>query len=329
MTFVLADRAPKPNTIQSEKPIQNLHVITSYFNPCGYRRLRDNYFRFRDSLNAPLHTIELLFGDREPDIQDAHHVRSNTVLWHKEALLNILIDRLPQDVDAIAWVDADILFQNPRWVQDTCDELGRRNVVSLFTRAWHKFPDGTLQPHKQSTGRLFSQANRYWSNFTVSHPGFALAARADWLRRHKLSDIHVIGGGDTFMVSAFAGVSTSRMVGNQNRMNPMYRAAHLQWQTTVNADVQRAFGYVPGDIHHLWHGNKQDRRYILRYDDLKTFNPMSDLVREPSGLWTWSATADPLMVDAVKRHFDSRNEDAEYVPELHPGLVHTESPALA
>lgn len=310
-------REPMPEPHPVRQDIRNLQVITSYFNPCGYRRLRDNYWRFREALNAPLHTIELLFGDREPEISDATHVHSDTVIWHKESLLNILIERMPAEVDAIAWIDADILFENPDWVEQACRRLQDWAVVQLFAKSFHLMPDGSIKPYKQSCGKMYSERNKYWSNFAFSHPGYAWAARADWIRRHKLSDIHIIGGGDTFMMAGFTG----KPLYAQTRMNADYRDAHQTWVSGVQTDVKNSLHYVPGNILHLWHGSKEDRRYIVRYEDLTMYQPKTDLIREPSGLWKWSETADPEMVAAVARHFSLRNEDAEYHPDLHNRLV--------
>lgn len=316
-----SERCQEPHPVT--KVIGNLHVITSFFNPCQYKRPLENYWRFREALKAPLHTIELLFGDQAPAISDAHHVRSNTVLWHKESLLNLLIDRLPADVDAIAWIDADILFQNPNWVEDTCKALGRLAVVQLFEQSFNRMPDGSIERHKKSTGKWFAEGSKYWRNFTISHPGFAWAARADWLRQTKLSDIHIIGGADTNMVGAFCGRDSTHC-----RLNPAYKTAFMQWWSPVNIHVRRAFGYVAGNVHHLWHGYKADRHYIVRWSDLQTYDPSRDLRREPSGLWAWTDTADVPMVSAVANHFRSRNEDAEYIPGLYDGLVQSQGQEL-
>jgi hypothetical protein len=37
-------------------------------------------------------------------------VRSNSVLWHKENILNVGIANLPPDVKYVVWCDADIVF---------------------------------------------------------------------------------------------------------------------------------------------------------------------------------------------------------------------------
>lgn len=40
------------------------------------------------------------------------------VLWQKERLLNLAIDSLPADVDAVAWLDADLIWFNHGWVEE-------------------------------------------------------------------------------------------------------------------------------------------------------------------------------------------------------------------
>jgi hypothetical protein len=49
------------------------------------------------------------------------------VLWQKERLLNLALQRLPEHCTKVVWLDADTFFTNPNWVRAT-----RRLVQFLF-----------------------------------------------------------------------------------------------------------------------------------------------------------------------------------------------------
>ena len=93
----------------------SLSAITCYFNPVGYRRRLENYRIFRQRLKAPLVTVELSFGGGfHLSSQDADilvQLRSPSILWQKERLLNVAL-KSPGRCNKVAWLDCDILFEN-------------------------------------------------------------------------------------------------------------------------------------------------------------------------------------------------------------------------
>ena len=102
-----------------------LHCISSYFNPTNSKKIKENYLTFRKNLKVPITTVELAFNDQPFFISDSIKIRgdTNNIMWQKERLLNIAIDSLPNNIDKIAWIDADILFENEKWFYDTEKEL--------------------------------------------------------------------------------------------------------------------------------------------------------------------------------------------------------------
>jgi len=114
-------------------------ILTCYFNPLGYRSRLYNFNVFYDALQsqgADVHVIECRMCDDEwqlPNLPNLHRVEVNSVLWHKERLLNILIEQLPAKYGYVAWVDCDILFTSPTWVADMVNILNKTPVAQLFT----------------------------------------------------------------------------------------------------------------------------------------------------------------------------------------------------
>src|SRR6185295_44923 len=126
------------------KPLAKpLHVIAVISNPARFASRYKLYRDFKKHITdagAVLHTVEMAFGDREFEITEAdtprhHQVRSWTELWYKEALINLAVSRLPVDWEYVAWIDADIAFARPDWVQETLHQLQHHHVVQMFSHA--------------------------------------------------------------------------------------------------------------------------------------------------------------------------------------------------
>ncbi len=300
--------------------VENLAVITTHFNPCGFRRPRENYQRFAAGIRAagvPLWTAELAFDDDPfylPEDERTLRIRGLRRLhwlWQKERLLNLLIERLPADVDAIAWIDADVLLLNSRWVDAARNILATHFVAQLFSDGYDLMPDGQLKRLMNSAGWAFAKGLPGRLDFSQSHPGFAWAARADLLRQHGLYDCMVTGSGDSLMMEGF-GAERPPMA---SQLNPALQAHHRRWAQRVARHTRGSLGYVPGSLLHLWHGSRTNRRYQKRLTALtrSRFDPETDLRLDDNGLWAWSETAlrhKREMVDLVRDYFAQRSEDA-------------------
>ena len=113
-----------------------LWAVTCFFNPQGYRRRVANFREFRARLAAPLIAVELAF-DREFTLSDSDaervvRVRGGDVMWQKERLLNVAIERVPVSCTKIAWLDCDIVFGSPAWVGQAVRALDEFALVHLF-----------------------------------------------------------------------------------------------------------------------------------------------------------------------------------------------------
>ena len=104
---------PTPWRAWSEEQI--LHVAVAYSNPVRWasRRVLMNDFRehIRASANVVLHVGELAYGDRPFEVtgDDPNDVilRTSHELWHKENILNLVVQRFPPDWRLGAVIDGD------------------------------------------------------------------------------------------------------------------------------------------------------------------------------------------------------------------------------
>ena len=301
----------------------NFCAVTCLFNPGAYRTKTNNFRRFQAALaeqGVPLSVVECAFGDAPFELAagpDLTQVRASEVMWQKERLLNLAIRALPPRVTKVAWLDADILFANPRWAAETSARLDRFAVVQPFASVV-RLPRG----HDAFTGE-----GQHWEGFGAvhardpkilrrghfdqhGHSGFAWAARRDWVEAHGLYDACVAGSGDHMMAHAFAGDGTSacldRILGQYNA----HRSYFAAWCARVTPALGGPIGFTPGVIHHLWHGEMADRRYVLRNRELADFDfdPGLDLQLGPTGCWEWTGAGGRIR-EWARNYFGQRRED--------------------
>ncbi len=294
------------------RTINRLAAVTCHFNPCGYQRLESNYHRFVQALPADLElwTIELAYGDvpfRLPDGPRMLCVRGDErhVLWQKERLLNLAIESLPKDVDAVAWLDADLIWLNRNWVAEACKLLERYNAVQLFEHVHDTDHEGRLG--KIYPGHVYARTQ----GLGYGRPGGAWAARRE-VMTGGLYDRHAVGGGDTAAVFAWEGREKLPKTLNHGTV---WKSHHDAWAISSYNTVRGSLACVLGDVVHLYHGSRPNRQYVERYNILHDngYDPVRDVeIDSKTGLLQWSEVAresKPDLVQRVAKYFVERRED--------------------
>jgi hypothetical protein len=305
-------------------------AITACFNPAGYKNKYDHLERFSAAVRAQglkLLVVELAIRGQPFAVPDATADRvirlsSDTVLWHKERLLNIAVSALPADCDKVAWVDADLLFENANWVAETCDLLERYMVVQPFSD-YCFLAKGVLPapfgPDQQLTGSeslpslAFARLVNDLSREAHALPGGAWTARRWLIEKHGLYDRFILGGGDAAMAWAMYGLATEWQGawGWFNVVMPGELMHDLgNWSDGFHRDVQGSVYFTPGRVFHLWHGDRKQRRYVLRFLTLRKagFDPATDLALDGNRCWRWNSDK-PGLHREVEEYFRARKEE--------------------
>jgi hypothetical protein len=305
------------------KPIDApLYVVTCISNPVRYRIRYHLYRQFekyiRDS-GAILYTIEQNFNKRAfevTDENDPNHIRVTTTseLWHKENLLNLVMQRLPPDWQYVAWIDADVAFARPDWVHETLHLLQHYDIIQMFSQA------SDLDPHNrllnQRDGVIYGWRNdhcgplkrRYGGN---NHPGYAWAARRETINHlGGLIDWAIVGSADWHMACALVGQVEKSLYPELYTNCPVYVQWCEDWAARARQYVRFNVGYMDGLILHFWHGKKAKRGYFNRWSVLTDnyFNPLVDLKRDWQGVWQLTDHNHRLR-DDLRAYFRSRDED--------------------
>jgi hypothetical protein len=296
-------------------------VISCYYNPSGYRTKLLNFKIFEDIIrrsNINLIVVECAFGDADFTLVPSDgvlQVRSPHVMWQKERLINIALQKLPKHITKVVWLDGDVLFSNPHWLTVTSELLEEVQVVQPFQAAI-RLPQGA---------QFYSGEGEIWDGFgyvrhrnsellsdgvfhSHGHTGFAWAARAELLRKHGLYDACISGGGDHFMAHAMCGDFDSPCV--ERMMGAHLKPHFIQWGKAVYHDTQGRIGYTPGVLLHLWHGDTENRQYLRRHVELieHNFDPIEDLILDDNGVWCWKSSK-PALRQWAFEYFDHRKED--------------------
>ena len=110
---------------------KNLAVVCCYFNHGNYKTKLNNFIEYYEDISQYIDkvlTVELISNNSTqqlPKKVNSLKVYSDSVLWHKENLLNIGIKQLiDEGYKYIAWLDADILFQDSFWVEEALYHRG-------------------------------------------------------------------------------------------------------------------------------------------------------------------------------------------------------------
>lgn len=325
--------------MSAASPADPLWVITSYYNPAGYRRRLQNFHAFRRHLSAPLLVVELTpsgHGElRDDDADIVVRVAGDDRIWQKERLLNIGTVLLPPHVSHVAWVDADLLFSDPNWPNKARAVLDTQGgMVQLFDAA-HHLPDD-IDPATVTIAAcndaisvrsgisivrslregLFddiqSGVGQPGSLEKIYHVyGFGWAARRETLQAVGLYEANVIGGGDALTVIAAVGRLDQYLA--KRPLTPAHQGHFRKWYS----DARQAglFAHV-ADLRqtawHLWHGTMINRNYYGRRQILlrNDYDPVRDLVFEPDRALRWAQPGSAL-ARAVGDYFFSRREDGE------------------
>jgi len=326
-----------PNPVPVKKKLEGnarLHVFTAYFNHNQSENVRNNFFRFREhmeKLGVTLHVVEVVLNTAPFEVTTSDNVlhtqlRAKYELFRKENVINIAIRRalenFKDDIQFIAWIDADVQFVNENVVQETIDQLHRHKVVQMWTRAIDLDPEGVPLNLGGSGAENAIVKSFVWCHLeygienrprgrgysTLWHPGYAWAiTREAYEEMSGLFDLSVFGSGDTHMAMSFVGRGKETLHGKTTQNYQERSWEHMyRIETVINGDV----GCINGLLMHYWHGRKANRKYVERWSipvDNK-FEPGYDLYRRPDGLLELT-DRNPKLRDDIRAYIRQRDED--------------------
>jgi len=326
-------------------------VIAVLNNPERFKKRTVLFHEFINRMknyNANLCVVEVAYGERAFETDDIDvpikvQLRTDSILWHKENMINIGISRLPSSWKYVAWIDADIDFVRPDWISETIHELQHFPVVQMFEDAVDLGPDhqiistakgfvacyknglpftlnngrknrggdksDTLNANNTSSWEDYQYYDSAYTQKSITwHPGYAWAATREAINTMGgLLDVGICGAGDHHMACSLIGKAEQCI---PTSVTHGYRNAVLQWAERASR-LHKQVGFIKGTIYHFWHGKKRDRRYGDRWRilTLNEYDPVTHIHKDWQGLLVLYPGHDVLRND-IHNYFKARNEDS-------------------
>lgn len=297
-------------------------AITTFFNPAKFESLHHNYFIFEEQLKrqgVELITVECAFGDdpyQIPAGKNVYHLRSNSIMWQKERLINYGISKLPDDCKYFGWLDCDVLFSVDNWVDLAIEKSQESEIVQLYKRISY-LPQGHEEWKGEKVCMLQSVIwqkiiHKNWlqrrriKELPFSTPGFAWSARRETFEDIGIYDRNIIGSGDTFLVDCF--LESWDIHGYAEKFTEGMKKDMMQWKSLLDEKKVKC-DFIPIDIYHLWHGSLKNRKYMDRHDIVLKYDydPAKDIVLE-GDVFEWASDKIGMHED-IEGYFHERQED--------------------
>lgn len=280
-----------------------MNVITVIFNPANYKSRLENYFRFRDRLEnqkIKLTTIELTFPGQDPQITDALHLTSDSIMWQKERLINYAVSLLPEE--PFAWLDADLLLPDG-WDDlaltklETCDFLQLFENIILLDKNnnCNEKKQGIIWQYKNNSDWLTKRQKKVLPH---AEPGFGFLSK----KKFYLYDKMICGGGDNLFIDKL--LDSYEIHHYWGKLTDKMKQDALKWRT-----YSKKVDYLPIEIHHLWHGTIKNRAYLTRDLIFKKhdFDPEKDITLK-NNVYEWCTDKSEFHQE-IKEYFQNRKED--------------------
>lgn len=336
-----------------------LYVATPYSNPFRWRARRELLNDYRKHMSAQsnvrLYVGELAYGERPFEVTGGFpndcQWRTRCELWHKENILNNIIQRFPPDWKYGAWVDGDFTFTRSDWALEAIQMLQHHDFVQLFSsytdltgetatsykghRPFRMMPsfaynyihrDKFLEDMKSKKFKL-TEGYAKLPLTDVFPFGFPPGATGGaWAFRREafdtvggLLDICILGSADWHM--AFGLVEGVNVAAEMKRCTQPYVNSVLAWQDRA-AKLTRNIGCIDQHVIHHFHGSKMKRAYGERWHILlkHNYDPMTDIYRDWQGIWQLT-NKKPALRDDLRKYFIERNEDDGHLYGTEAELV--------
>ena len=294
-------QSPFKNIKSYNKPKNdNIAVCSVFFNAGNFTKTIMNNLYVSNLLKKseiPHYMIELIYPNQKPTFIESEfvfHVKSNSYMFHKENLFNILVSKLPKHITKIVCLDGDVIFENEDWINDVHTELDNYDVVVPYH-------DGcNLDPYFDKI--LFHAKTlldvRYDTDEGPFCSGYAIAFKRSFFETIGMYEYAIFGGGDKMNLVNY--IRRPIMI---NSFNSTKKDEYIEKLKSLNL----TYSYLGGIVYHLYHGNALDRKYLDRHVLLQGLQLDSEIKKNNDGVLEFvnPQKYNKIMYD----YFIGRNED--------------------
>lgn len=277
---------------------KDMAICLIIFNPTKSKKIIKNYFTMKEKLkDLPIFTLELVYEGNKPEISDAFHIYGKSVMFHKENLCRILETLIPSKFKKLAFLDADIIFNDDKWYDKTSKILDSFDVVQVFDKCHWLDTQGQINLTRESVLHMNSKV--YDSKY---HPGFGWGFRREWYNKIGFFDYALSGSGDSLSVIKWMNKSLP------NNYKSLPKSIKKEFDNFC-LDLPRITYLKDVEIKHLYHGSRKNRQYVDRHEMLNLDKDIKDLLNiSNDGLFEWK---DFNMNEKFMNYFISRKDDED------------------
>lgn len=283
-----------------------LYIIIPYFNYYDNQWRNSNLFKFlescnqfRDFNNNTKYEIIIAEGrtdDLEGDSPLFHFINRkkqyhNTKciaykipqkIWVKENLINLTVKKhLPEDWQYFCWLDGDIIFDDPNWVEKTIKLLRTNDIIQMFSLCMNQLNlDTKHYTSHYSFLKYLSIKIDLIKSLCAKHTGYGWGMNRNFYKKiGGLWEFHIIGGGDT-VIAQCVSQEINKGLGLFKPAINMYSSELLAECFEYQSKFKNCkYSYLDVNIYHLYHGDLGKRKYMERHNILQRRKYRSSLLK--------------------------------------------------
>ena len=244
------------NPLQYQKPLRNIQIVQQEF----------------DKYKIPYYVVELVYPDQSPSIKDAIVVKSNSVLFSKENLWNIVEKNIPEKYSKIIFMDADVLCSDPDWINKTSKLLDANDLVHSMDHLYKDINDIYEKNDIDLSTSRYSIIKALKNNepieLGIHHTGYVISINRSFLKKlGGIFEYGITGYGDTLFWTSF--IKDYEPYCDNFLKMPRFKEQRKKWneykKNALSISSMDRIAYLPGaNILHLRHGEHENRRYPRR-----------------------------------------------------------------
>jgi len=302
------------NEISPKKDIEpipeDLAVCMSFFNPSNRKRpLQNILYCISKIINRGIevYILELVYEGRNPELQhlpNYNKIVSNSVMFHKENLWNIVETKVPEKYKKLLFLDGDVLFKDLDWPNKISNILNNVEVIQPFSTVElldisYNVVDIKLSCLKAKQKRPCCMFDRM---FKYPTPGLGIACQRNWLKKiGGFNEWYIIGGGDKYTITNICNIPITT---DSCYIEQSYAHESYEIKRSLLKDV--SYGTAELTVQHLFHGPYSDRQYTTRHKKTKEIKK-EELYRNEMGLIQFVNPEkwNPIILE----YFNNRNDD--------------------
>lgn len=244
-----------------------------FFNPVGYKKPLSNtntIIQQFKKYHIPFYVIELLYPGQTQSISDAIVVHANSILFAKENLWNVLEKKIPDNYHKIIFMDSDILYSDPDWLDKSSNLLDDNNVIQPMELTYKDIINTNDCVEIDTNNLIFPQnkicfakaiVNGDTIDLTQHHPGYALGISRDFF--HNIGGFFehcITGSGDLAFWSGL--IPHYKMDKHHLHSNVINKYIKYKDNLYKYYIYKNNISYLKNCVAlHMYHGHKNNRQY--------------------------------------------------------------------